>query len=308
MADTNFVVTSLPAYVQTNRDVILKNFALVGGGTRKRIGIQTGVKKNAYINFLELAPTLQDGAACGFTEGGTATLSQREIKTAPLRVNMQICPETLLGKYAEYLVRVNANENSLPFEQYIVDGVVNEINRDIEKLIWQGDTTKTSDSVLKWVDGILKQAGAESSVVDVEQVAGADAYANIKQVYMALPEEAINRGAEIYVSPAAFREFAQVLVEKNLYHYSGPQAEAPQEFIFPGTNVKVVSTEGLSGSKQIVGTFASNLVYGCDMEGDAEDFALWYSQDNQAFRLAVRWNSGIGIAFPDQMVLSSPKA
>ena len=48
MATNNFIVTSLPAYVQESRDLLLKNFALVGTATRRRgITLQTGVKKDA---------------------------------------------------------------------------------------------------------------------------------------------------------------------------------------------------------------------------------------------------------------------
>ena len=141
MASTNFVVTSLPAYVQDNKDLIIKNFALVGTASRQRFGIQTGIKTSAYLNYLELNPTLQDGKGCGFTASGSATLTQRTITTAVIKVNMDVCPDSLLGKYAEYLVRIGANSNELPFEQYIIDGVTTEINKKIEKLIWQGDTT-----------------------------------------------------------------------------------------------------------------------------------------------------------------------
>ena len=52
-----FNVSTLPAYVQDNKDLLLKNFALVGGGTRSRISIQTGVKHSANLNFIEIAPT-----------------------------------------------------------------------------------------------------------------------------------------------------------------------------------------------------------------------------------------------------------
>ena len=47
MPNGNFIVTSLPDFVQNNRDVLLKNFGLVGTATRKRIGLQTGIKKAA---------------------------------------------------------------------------------------------------------------------------------------------------------------------------------------------------------------------------------------------------------------------
>lgn len=300
MASANFVVTSLPAYVQDNKDLIIKNFALVGTATRQRIGLQTGIKTSAYLNYLELAPVLQDGKGCGFTPSGTATLTQRTITTAIIKVNMDICPDSLLGKYAEYLVRIGANSEELPFERYIIDGVTAELNKKIEKLIWQGDTTKTTDTDLKWINGLLKQFAADTDVVTVSGLsAGTSAYNAIKTVYMALPEEVLDRGALIFVAPALYREFLQDMVEKNYFHYSGPQDAAPEEFIFPGTDVKVVKTPGLAGTKAIVGTFGENLVYGCDAEGDLEEVKIWFSDDDDLFKLKVKWNSGIAYRFPN---------
>ena len=49
----------------------------------------------------------------------------------------------------------------------------------------------------------------------------------------------------------------------------------------------------------------ANLFYGVDMADDAETFDLWYSKDNQEFRLAIKFNAGAQIAFPDQVVLSA---
>ena len=306
MASTNFVVTSLPAYVQDNKDLIIKNFALVGTASRQRFGIQTGIKTSAYLNYLELNPTLQDGKGCGFTALGTATLTQRTITTAIIKVNMDICPDSLLGKYAEYLVRIGANSNELPFEQYIVDGVTTEINKKIEKLIWQGDTSQSSDTDLKWINGILKQLASDSDKVAVSIAAKTAIYDAIKAVYLAIPEETLERGAEIYVSPANYRDFLQAMVEKNYFHYSGPQDSAPEEFVFPGTDVKVVKTPGLAGvNDRIVASFPENFVYGCDAEGDLEDVKIWFSDDDDLFKLKVKWNSGIAYRFPNQVTLGT---
>lgn len=300
----NFVVSSLPAYVQDNRDLLLKNFALVGG-TRSRISVQTGVKKSAYINFIEIAPTLQDGSGCAFQNAGDVTLSQRTIETAAIKINLDICPKTLRGKYAEYLISMNAAEHPLPFEEYIMQGVTNVLARKIETLIWQGDVAQTSDANLKWIDGFLKIAGAEAAVTDVT-IDTTDVYASILAVYNALPDEVIERGAEIYVSPANFRKFMQDLVAKNYFHHAGAIEAAPTEFYFPGTNAKVVMTPGLTGvNNKIVGTFAKNLFYGCDMESDDEVIEVWWSQDDRNYKLAAEWNSGVQIAFPDMVVLGA---
>ena len=306
MASTNFVVSSLPAYVQDNKDLIIKNFALVGTASRQRFGIQTGIKTSAYLNYLELNPTLQDGKGCGFTASGSATLTQRTITTAVIKVNMDVCPDSLLGKYAEYLVRIGANSNELPFEQYIIDGVTTEINKKIEKLIWQGDTSKSSDTDLKWINGILKQLASDSDNVDVSIAANTAIYDAIKAVYLAIPEETLERGAEIYVSPANYRDFLMAMVEKKYFNYSGPQDSAPEEFVFPGTDVKVVKTPGLAGvNDRIVASFPENFVYGCDAEGDLEDVKIWFSDDDDLFKLKVKWNSGIAYRFPNQVTLGT---
>ena len=300
---TNFLVSSLPAYVQENRDLLIKNFALVGTDTRRRIGLQTGVKKSAYLNYLELNGVLQDGSGCGHNPLDEITLSQRSINVALIKEDGQICPETLIGKYAEYLVRVAATENDLPFERYILDALIGSVNKKIEKLIWQGDTSATTNPDIKWIDGFIKQMNADSDCIDVSISSGKSAYEGILEVYMAMPEEVLERGGVIFVSPAIYRCFLQDMVAINFYHYAGPQDSAPEEFIVPGTDVKVVKTPGLAGSLYIVGTFADNLVYGTDGENDQEEVDIWWSQDDRVFKYQVKWASGVAYRFPAMNVL-----
>ena len=299
MAVTNFLVKSLPAYVQTNREILVKSFGLVGTGTRARVGLQTGIKKNAFLNYLDLSAVFQDGSGCAFNPLDSITLSQREINTAAIKVDGQICPETLLGKYAEYLVRINATENDLPFEQYIVDTLVKQINKGIETLIWQGNT---AGSPADPIDGFLTQFSNDASVIPATLTSIADAYTAVKTVYFAMPEETLEKGGLIFVGPAIFRALLNDLVVLNYYHYDMGNGN-PEEILLPGTDVKVVKTPGLASTNAIVGTFGDNLVYGCDMENDHEDIDLWWSQDDRLFKYQVKWNSGVAYHFPDQIVV-----
>ena len=305
-----YSVSSLPAYVQENHDLLVKNFALVGNGTRPRISIQTGIKKDAYINIFNLTPTLQSGVGCGFSANGNAAITQRTLATALIKVDLEFCEEDLIGKYAEYLVKVNAVDKPFPFEQYITDALADELNKKIEKLIWQGDkTTHSTDADLKWIDGFAHIFSAEGTEV---QSAESDhkwetAYDAIVAVYNALPEEVLEQGAEIYVSPAAFRAFMQKMVQMNYFHYN-PGNQEYGEFLLPGTDAKVVRTQGLAGTHLVMGTFAKNLVYGCDMENDAEKFDVWYSNDNRTWRVQVKWNSGVQVGFPDMCFYAHIKA
>lgn len=305
MAVNNPIVTSLPEYVQTNQDQILKNFGLVGEGTRGRIGLQTGIKSKAQLNYFEVAPVFQNGKGCGFTPLGTVTLTARNIEVAIIKTDMDICPDNLLGTYAEYLVKIGATSEDLPFEQYIVDGVTKSIKEYIEKLIWQGDTDSEDDQ-LAFIDGFLKLATDEAGVIDVDLSAETSVYAGLLQIYMAMPEEVLKRSGVIFVSPADYRVFTQEIIGLNLYHYPGTaNGAAPSEVFLPGTDVLVVKTEGLAGTHSVVGTFAKNFVYGTDFEGDEEEFDLHYSRDLKYFLLTVRWASGVQMAFPEFVVLGT---
>lgn len=297
----DYNLSELTAYVQDNRDVIIRNAVLGNGGIRNRMSIQTGIKTKEKLHPFEVNPIFQDGRGCGFTAQGEAKISERELETGIVKVNMEFCPDDLLGKYAEYLVKISATANELPFEQYIIDGVVAAINEGIEKMMFLGDKT-SEDHVLKHIDGLVKILKAEEDVTDVAIVAGQTAYQGILSVYMAMPEEVINKGAEILVSPAIFRAFMQDMVKANLFHYN-PNEGTVDSFILPGTDVVVRKEVGLTGSLNVIGTYPKNLYYGTDLENATEDVKVWFSDDDDNYKLKVKWNSGVQVAFPQDVVL-----
>lgn len=304
MADS-LDVSNLTAYVADSKDILLSNIVL-GRGTRERISIQTGVKYKMKLHPLTVTPTFQSGSACGFSASGAVAISEREITAPQLKVNLEICPEDLVGKYAEYLISIRAQANPMPFEQYIMEGITNEINKNLDTLIWQGDTSQTGDAIKGWADGFLEIARDEAaSVIEVSIASGQTAYQGIKACLLAIPAETLARGGvEIYVSPEIYRAYMQDLVAANLYHYNPGSEDMGEEFI-PGSNVKVVSTIGLTGSKKILATFAKNLFYGTDLENNNEELKVWFSDDDDIYKIKAKWNSGMQIAFPDEVVLGT---
>lgn len=297
MPVANFIVSSLPAYVEENRDLLLKNFGLVGGSIRNRIGIQTGVKFKENLNYLEVAPTMQDGSVCELEPAGDVTLTNRQIEAPWIEVLIAICPKKLIGKWAEYLVRANANAESLPFEQYIIDGFIAEVNKKIDVLIFQGDKSLTTNPNLKWIDGFIKVFQADGTEITATATT---LMGKLQELYAGMDDYTLNRGAEIYVSPANYRTFLQELVTANLFHYpSADSGTFPKEFFLPGTDVKVVLTEGLAGVNNVaLATYPDNMVYGCDMENDQEDVAVKYDPIKELFYVKALWNSGVQVAFP----------
>ena len=302
MSHTNFVVSGLTAYIEQSRDLLIKNI-LFGKGSRERMSIQTGVKYKEHLHIFDVDPVFGDGSDCGFTAAGTATLTERLIQVAAINVDMEICPKNLLGKYAEYEVRMSAIDNPLPFEEYLMEGIVSGINRKIETAIWQGDKTNaSSDPVKKWIDGIVTLCAASvtasTGVVSVT-LTGLNAYEGVMAVYNALPETTLEIGAEIFVSPAIFRAFVQSLVNLNLYHYNPGAPD--DEVMIPGTNAKVIKTAGLAGSYAVVGSYGRNFVFGTDGQNDSEEIDAWWNKDDRTWKLAVEFNMGVQIAFLDRV-------
>ena len=294
----NFVVTSLPDYVQENRDLLIRDVVL-GARTIGRMRKQTGIKGSAALNYLEVKPTIQAGGGCSYNAAGTAELTQRQIVTAVFKVNMDICPETLRGKWAEYTLNTNANGSDLPFEERVIREIFDSIDEQLELIVWQSDTANGG-----LIDGLLTIAGDEADVIDVNITAGASAYQGILAVYNAVPEKTLKKGVKINVSPAIFRAFTQELVALNLYHVSVPDEELDEIFL-PGTGARVMKVEGLTNSLQILATYDNNLYYGCDLENDREVVKIVYDEKTEGYAIIVKWNSGVQIAFPDEVVLGT---
>ena len=74
------------------------------------------------------------------------------------------------------------------------------------------------------------------------------------------------------------------------------------EMNIPGTSVKMIGVNGLNGTKKVYAGQLSNFYFGTDMLGDEEKFEFWYSQDNREFRLAVEFNAGVQVAYPNEIV------
>ena len=186
MANENFIVTSLPAYVEQQRPVLVKDIVF-GTPTVSRIVPQTGIKTTAKINYISADPVLQDGSNCGWSPQNTTELNQRAIETAIIKVNEEYCPDTLLGKWAEWNVRIpETQRENLPFEGYVLQILSNSIKNKIEKLVWQGNKLSL-DADLRNAYDCLQDLYRYMRVTQTF----AEAVENIRFVALKLPEKLI---------------------------------------------------------------------------------------------------------------------
>ena len=305
MSNAN-VVSGLSAYVEEQRYPLLRKAILEGGSISKMVP-QLGIKTKAKINYINTDADFQDGSSCGFSPSGTTEYTQREIETGVIKEELEWCFKVLWGKYLENQYRVQADPQAMPFQEEITNDLVAKINKKLEKAVWQGDKS-SADANLNKFDGLLTILESESaSTVNVTgTTSSSTAYDVIKAVIMQAPEELLDKDMVVLVSPEVYREFAMELVDKNLYHYD-PQNGAVTDagFLFPGTNIRVEKVLGLAGSKKVIGTYWKNLFYGADLLGEEERFRLWYDEEDEMFRFRALWNSGVQVAFPDEVVIAT---
>lgn len=300
-----FVVSGLTDYVENKRDTLIKS-AVIGrtpNYTLDKVSKRFGIKTSERLNYADIRPVLADGRGCSFNPQGSVELSDRLLETAIYKVDMELCPDALLGKYLENQVAIAAGKERLPLEEEITNEIVDGYADAVERLAWVGATSANSGTDL--VDGyvtLAKNQDSGSTIFCTAATSADSVYGAIKKVYMEIPEEILD-DAFIAVGPDLFRQYIQELVAANLYHYD-PANGAINEMFLPGTDIKVVKVKGLANTKYIYASTWKNLVAGMDMLDDKEQFDLWFSRDNQTYRIHLRANFGFMTYFPDEVVLA----
>ena len=287
-------VSALTAYVDEQRLPLIRK-TIFAAPSVKHFNLQTGVKHSAALNILNTTVAFGDGATCGWDEAGRSAFSQRTLEVGNYKVNMSFCDKAMLKYWNGYDVRVAAGQKTLPFEEDFVNGVIDGVAEKLETIIWQG--VKATDKI----DGILTILGKEGTVIKSE--AGTTIYDSVLNAYKAIPAKKLDKAA-MFLGVDKFRDLVLELTAKNLYHYN-PAVDEKMEIVLPGTNTRVIAVSGLNGKSNVVAADPENIYYGVEMEGDEEKFDLWYSQDNQEFRLAINFNAGVQVAFPDEVVLGA---
>lgn len=287
-------VSGLTAYVDEQRLPLIKK-TIFAAPSVKHFNLQTGIKHSAALNILNTTVEFGDGGACGWDEAGSNEFSQRILEVGNFKVNMSFCDKAMMKYWMGYEVRVAAGQKSLPFEEDFVDGIVEGVKNKLEGIIWKG--VKATDKM----DGVLTiLSAASASTIQPTLASGDTIYEKTLKAYKAIPASILDK-AVIFMGVDNFRDLVLELTAKNLFHYA-PEVDDALQIVLPGTSTKVIAVSGLNGQKAIVACNPENIYYGVDMEGDEERFDLWYSQDNQEFRLAINFNAGVQVAFPDEVV------
>lgn len=294
MADT-IVKTSLPVFVdQNSNDLLIK--AMTGAPTLRYIEQYLGVKYKTALNILNSEVVFGDGKECGFEAQGSDTLSQRILTAIPIKINKEWCDRTLIDTFANYQLRLVAGQETMPFEEKFVDSNLAEIAKKLDTLIWQGDEALGAE-------GFIDLATASGS--GVVTASGANIVATVNAVYSAIPAEALERGAVIFMSATNYRAYVSALNAECCGNQPIIDARSGEMVYSGDSRVTIVGVGGLEGTNYVVASARDNFVYGTDVRDAHAIYKLWYSDDADMFRFKVLFTAGVQFKFPGEVVLGT---
>lgn len=302
-------LAGLSAYTNENAMDLIKE-AVLRGRTVDLIQVQGGIKSAATINRLSTTINAAAGA-CGWSATNSTTLDQRTITVDDIKINESICLNDLENYYTQVQMNPGSYNTDIPFEQLYAENKKDQILGLVEDLIWRGDKVSGSGN-LALANGFKKLFDAGITASSAYYGTYSTNTTTLASTIVSKVDEAISKintdiidtdDLHLFMSYADYRIYARALRDANYFAYTGAENQGLDfSQVHPGTNVRVVAVRGLNGTNRWVLTRASNLYVGTDLLSDAEDFKIWYSQDNDEVRFLAKWKLGVQAAWLDEVV------
>lgn len=299
-------VSGLGAYVDEQSDEILVK-QVTKGKTLEHIRIQEGVKGSQELKLMDDTLTYQAGD-CTMTASGDTVFTDRALAVETLGYMKSFCQKDLDGFWTQLALVAGASEEdkNLPFEEAIVNYLLELHSNELDKLIWRGNKS-TGTGNLALMNGFRQFCTVANGCVDLNSsstatISASNAYDVFYECFSNTPE-AVAESADLvcFTGRENFNFLMKDLVDKNFFHYSPQQIADMDTVIVPGTNMIVRKVVGLNTIDNIYTGRASHFFFGCDLESDLDAFDLWYSQDDDVIYLRSKFRAGVQVPFLDQI-------
>jgi hypothetical protein len=180
--------------------------------------------------------------------------------------------------YDTYLSQFLSNDNfqeSVPFEEVILQDISNRVANEIEIQLWR-NTTATGGTQYnsQCFDGLLTlvTSGNGASEISYTAATASNGLDIFSQYYQAIPENVLHRDdLAIYCSYADYRALVASMRNSsyvNLFTFDSAGAAMGEEWsvMLPSTNVRVIPTQGLNGQSRVIAGATSYIQIGMNAE------------------------------------------
>jgi hypothetical protein len=269
----NYDLTNLPEYNSYGDDMLIKAF--LGLTLPKYSSVRPNLKGTTEkVGFVTNDIVLQD-LSCGFDPTGDTVQNLVTIDLCNKKLNQQLCPYDLYDTYlSQYLSNANFQE-TVPFEEVILQDITNRVSNEIEIQLWRNTTASGGTQYnSQCFDGVLTLVTSGNGAASVAYTAatatnGLDVFT---KYYQTIPENVLHRDdLVIYCSYADYRSLVASMRNSsyvNLFTFDSASAAQGQEWsvMLPGTNVRVIPSQGLNGQSRVIGGAAGYIMIGMNQE------------------------------------------
>lgn len=271
------------------------------------------VKSSVAIPLMETDAVFA-AQSCSFDASGTTTFSQRSITVGKIKVEEKICPKDLEAYFTQEALKAGSTYEDFgnaDFQKAFLDKKNARIAAQLETAIWQGDSTGATANTNKF-DGLQKLIAGGSpvnanvsgytGVATITTVTASNVIAATEGIYKAIPVAVLAKGdVKIFVGNDWYRTLILAYRALNLFAYN-PQDSQASSFILPGTNVEVVSVNGLNSTGDAYAISLGNIAMAVDLVDEENSYKMWYSEDNNDVRYRVEFKMGVNVAFTNEVV------
>jgi len=305
---TNFDynVSGLQPYVDEQREDLIHR-SVTEAQTLSYIAIQQGIKGSEELKLLNDSIVYQTGD-CSMSPSGDTVFTDRAISVETIGYLKRFCQKDLAGFWTQLALRPGAmaEDKTLPFEQILINYLLELHAFELEKLIWQGNKV-TGSGNLAFMNGFNQFLTVANGCVDLNtsgatSIDATNAFDIFYEAFTNTPSN-IAEGQDFicFTGRENFNFLLKNLVDLNLYNYNPTQIATLSELLLPGTNMRVVKVNGLNGTTKIYTGRASHFFFGTDLSSDFESYDLWYSFDDDVIFLRSKFRAGVQVPFLNQV-------
>ena len=301
----NDLDSRLKNYLEVNKDQLIMD-AIFNSKTSKLFQLQTGVKAETAIVRLDSTVEFANDN-CSFSAGGSDTFTNRTLVPNFIKVNKVYCDKDLLKSWKASDVRIAATSNdSIPFEQQILENNANVISAEIEKILWQGDKTNGQGN-MAFADGLVKMINDDitNTVIPAANVIakGSDSvYNRVQKLWLALPANIADK-CTIVMNITNYKNMIVELADANLFHIF-EEYDGEYRMRLPFANIDVIGVEGLEGIDNIYAMPLDEVYYGVDLENDNEDVDFYFDKSDRNFKYVCEFVVAVQYAFPTHIFIN----
>lgn len=273
-----------------------------------------GAKSAVQIPLMDTDANFQTDA-CGWNASGTTTFTQSTITVGKIKIEEAICVKDLEAYFTQEALKAGSTYTEFQnadFQAAYLDKKNKRIAAQLETAIWQGDTTGSGGMNLNKFDGFQKLVSSAATNANVSgyngttgaitTITASNVVAATEGIYKAIPVAVLAKGdVKIFVGNDWYRLLILAYRALNLFSYN-PQDVNAASFVLPGTNVEIVSTNGLNGTGDAYAASLSNMAIAVDLVDEDQAYTMFYSQDFNEIRFRAAFKLGVGTGFASEWV------